>query len=586
MFESLLIEFLQNRFTESILENFEDKLTAEQAIADVAVCQEEIFGHYQCNSALKLAKILKDNPKKIADKIIFSLNQKEDDKNIFSKVEIAEPGFINLTLTEDFISSILNKMIFDTKLGAKKIVKINKIIVEFSSPNIAKELHVGHLRSTIIGDALANLFEFLGYEVLRLNHIGDWGTQFGMLINYLKKFEPRVLTLEKKADLSTLTTWYKKARKLFDTDPKFKKDSQLEVVKLQSQEKEAMDAWKIICNISKKAFDEIYDLLDIKLVERGESYYNDDLPLIVEDLEKKNMIEISNNAKCVFLEGYKNREGNPMPVIVQKSDGGYNYDTTDIAAFRNRCQIEKADRILVVTDSGQSLHFEMVYNLVVKAKYLDPNKTRFDHVTFGVVLGKDKKKFKTREGETVKLIDLINSAIDHAKKVLKKRLKDQNNLQESAKKLAISAIKYADLSNHRQKDYVFSYEAMLSLEGNTVAFLFYSYVRILSIKRKVNEDIDLLLQTAKINLKHPSEITLGFYLVRFSEVLEMMTKDLLPNRLTDYLYELAKQFNIFFRDCRVQGSEEQNSRLLLCYLTEKIFKAGFDILGLKPLDKM
>lgn len=588
MFDTFFIDFLQNRITEAILKTFEEKLSSSESVAEVAVCQDENFGHYQCNSSLKLSKILKENPRKIAEQIISNLDVLEEGQEIFSKIEIAGPGFINLTLSPEFLSTILNKILKDPKLGAKKIDHPQTIVVEFSSPNIAKELHVGHLRSTIIGDAIARLFEFLGHRVIRLNHIGDWGTQFGMLINYLKKYQPKILSKENNADLMTLTLWYKEARKLFDSDPTFKKESQLEVVELQSGNKQALDAWKIICDISREAFEEIYSLLDVKLIERGESFYNNDLPVIVNDLEKKGLIEISGGAKCVFIEGFKNRDGNPLPVMVQKSDGGYNYDTTDIAAFKHRCQVEHADRIIIVTDSGQSLHFEMIYPLVVKAGYLDPNKTKFDHVTFGVVLGEDKKKFKTREGETTKLIDLLNKAIEHAKKILKERLTDVDEkvLNENAKNLGISAIKYADLSNHRLKDYVFSYDKMLSLEGNTAAFLFYSYVRILSIKRKVFENFDKLLKTTEIEIKHPSEISLGAHLIRFPEVLELMTRDLLPNRLTDYLYELATKFNIFFRDCQVIGSTEQNSRLVLCHLTQMILKAGFDILGLKPLNRM
>ncbi len=584
--KTYLLGFLQNRLTESILKSFDEILDAKLSIADVAVCSQE-FGHYQCNSALKLAKVLKENPRKIADKIVNNLNVKENLKDIFSKIEIAGPGFINLTLAEDFISDVLNDNMNDPKLGAKKLEKKQKIIVEFSSPNIAKDLHVGHLRSTIIGDSLAKLFEFLGHDVLRLNHIGDWGTQFGMLINYLKKHQPKILSKEETADLVVLTKWYKEARKLFDSDSEFKKQSQLEVVNLQKKEATAINAWNIICEISKAAFREIYQLLDIQLEERGESFYNDELPLIVKDLEDKKLIEISDGAKCVFIEGFKNREGNPLPVMVQKSDGGYNYDSTDIAAFKHRCEIEKANRIIIITDLGQSLHFQMIYPLVVKAKYLDPNITKFDHVTFGVVLGADGKKFKTRSGETERLIDLLYEAVNHAKKILKDRLDtDNETLEKYAVNLGISAIKYADLSNHRQSDYIFSYDKMLSLEGNTAAFLFYSYVRILGIKRKIDSDIDRIIKSSKINLKHPSEVSLGIHLARFSEVLEMMSRDLLPNRLCDYLYELATRFNVFFRDCRVEGTIEQNERLALCEYTSKVMKKSFDILGLKPLDKM
>ncbi|NGX32413.1 MAG: Arginine--tRNA ligase [Candidatus Anoxychlamydiales bacterium] len=588
MINGLLIDFLQNRLTEAILKSFEGSLTTKDALADIAICLDENFGHYQCNSALKLAKLLKENPKKIAETIISNIDLLEDEKEIFSEIKIAGPGFINLKLNSDFLACVLNKNQFDPKLGIKKIIKPKKIIVEFSSPNIAKELHVGHLRSTIIGDSIARLFEFLGEDVLRLNHVGDWGTQFGMLIHYLKSHQPKIISKEKKADLTTLTTWYKEAKKLFDEDPDFKKKSQLEVINLQAKEKTAIEVWEIIYDISREAFNEIYNLLDIKITERGESFYNDDLPLIVKDLEKKGLIKESNGAKCVFIEGFKNREGNPLPIMVQKSDGGYNYDTTDIAGFKHRCEVEKADRIIIVTDSGQALHFQMIYPLVVKAKYLDPNKTKFDHVTFGVVLGEDKKKFKTRSGETEKLIDLLYKAVDHSRKILKERLKDldKKTLDEYAINLGISAIKYADLSNHRIKDYTFSYEKMLSLEGNTAAFLFYSYVRILSIKRKVNEDVEKLLKTDEIELKHPSEVSLGFHLIRFAEVLELMARDLLPNRLTDYLYDLATKFNVFFRDCKVMDALEQNSRLLLCHMTQKVLKAGFDILGLKPLDRM
>ena len=583
----LLIDFLQNRLTEAILKSFEKEIISEDSKADVAKCLQEDFGHYQCNSALKLAKILKKNPRDVAKMIIENIDTKEDQKNIFSKIEIAGPGFINMSLDKSFLSNLLNKINNDNRLLAFDDHKKHKVIVEFSAPNIAKQLHVGHLRSTIIGDSIARLFEYLNFDVLRLNHIGDWGTQFGMLIIYLKKYKPKVLTKEEKADLSTLTEWYKEARKLFDSDEKFKKESQLEVVNLQSKEKTAYGAWKIIYEISRQAFEEIYELLDIKLIERGESFYNDDLPTVIKELEEKKLITVSDGAKCAYIEGFQNREGNPLPIIVQKSDGGYNYDTTDIAAFRHRCKVEKADRIIIVTDSGQALHFQMLYPLVVKAGYLDPNKTRFDHVTFGVVLGEDKKKFKTREGETTKLIDLLTKAVDHAKKILKEKLDlDDKTLNEYAKRLGISAIKYADLSNHRIKDYVFSYDKMLSLEGNTAAFLFYSYVRILSIKRKVNLDLNKIITTDKIELQHPSEISLGFHLARFQEVIDLMQKDLLPNRLADYLYELATRFNLFFRDCRVEGTSEQNSRLLLSFLTEKTLKMGFDILGLMPLDRM
>jgi arginyl-tRNA synthetase len=576
---------LQEKATNAIKKAFANQLNEVDLTAEVTQTQASTHGHYQCNNALKLSKILKKNPREIANLIIE--NFEKDD--IIEKIEIAGPGFINLFISNKFLSQDLQKVYGDPHYGISMPGEKKKIIVEYSSPNIAKELHVGHIRSTIIGECLARLFEFLGYDVLRLNHIGDWGTQFGMLIAYMKKFEPEVLEGKKEADLTALTNWYKASKKLFDEDAQFKKTAQLEVVNLQSGKEDAIKPWEIICDISKKAFYEIYDLLDVKIQERGESFYNPYLKGIVKDLEKKGLIEISDGAKCIFIEGYKNREGNTLPVMVQKSDGGFNYDTTDIAAFQHRVVDEKADRIIVVTDSGQSLHFKMVYEAVVRAGYLDPKKVRFDHVTFGLVLGKDGKKFKTRSGKTEKLIDLLNEAILRAKDIIKE--KNPNLLNEEldnlAKVIGIDAIKYADLSSYRLKDYVFSYDKMLQFEGNTAPFLLYSYVRIKGIKRKYQgSDLEKVLETSKIEITHPSEFDLGLHLRRFSETLNSVKKDLLPNRLCDYLFELAEKFNAFFRDCQVIGSKEEKSRLLLCDLTEKILKQGLHILGLHTVERM
>ena len=410
-----------------------------------------------------------------------------------------------------------------------------------------------------------------------------------MLISYMKDFAPDVLKGCEKADLTELTKWYKASKKLFDENEEFKKKSQLQVVALQSGEKDAKHSWKIICDISRIAFEEIYNLLNIKINERGESYYNPFLPDVVKDLEEKHLIEMSDGAKCVFIEGFKTRDKKPLPVIVQKSDGGFNYDTTDIAAFKNRCLVEKSDRIIVVTDSGQSLHFQMVYALCVKAKYIDPKKTRFDHVTFGLVLGSDGKKFKTRSGKTEKLIDLLQEAINRAKKIIliKNPEISEVELEKLAKVIGIGAIKYSDLSSYRLKDYQFSYDKMLKFEGNTYPFLLYSYVRIKGIKRKLNDkNIEKILKEASMDLNHRSEISLALHIVRFLEIVQNFSKDLLPNRLCDYLYEFAEKFNAFFRDCQVIGSKDEKSRLLLCDLTSKIFEKGFQILGLETVDRM
>ncbi len=579
-----LIEILEKKATEAIEKAFSSRLEKVDQIAEVAPCQHEKFGHYQCNSALKIAKILQMAPKKVAEEILGHF----EEKPLVQKTEIAPSGFLNFWIDPLVLSKDLDGMLRDNTLGIELPQKKEKIVVEFSSPNVAKELHVGHLRSTIIGDSLARLFEFLGHDVIRLNHIGDWGTQFGMLIAYLRIYAPRVLQGQEKTDLSHLMEWYKASKKLFDQDPLFKKEAQLQVVQLQSGNPEALKAWQEICEISRRAFQEIYKLLDVQITERGESFYNPFLKEMVDDLEKKNLITISDGAKCIFLEGFQNREGKPLPIIVQKSDGGFNYDTTELAAFRHRTQVEKADRIIIVTDSGQSLHFRMIEKAATLAGYLDPKKTRFDHVTFGLVLGPEGKKFKTREGETEKLLDLLQEAIDHAKSLLMERLApvEKEELGEIAQALGIGAVKYADLSSHRSKDYAFSYEKMLKFEGNTSAFLLYAYVRIIGIKRKTNADIEKIAALSHIQLEHPSEVALGLHLRRFPEVLQAMSRDLLPNRLADYLYHLAEKFNAFFRDCRVEGTLEENQRLLLCELTAEILKEGLYILGLKTVPRM
>lgn len=553
---------------------------------EITISTQPQFGHYQCNNALKLAKELKKSPRDVAKEIVAAWEKLPDYASMIEKLEIAGPGFINIFLKTSFLSDQITKVLHDSRLGVPFPHHLQRVIVEFSSPNIAKELHVGHLRSTIIGDCLARLFEFLGHDVLRLNHIGDWGTQFGMLIAYMRQEVPEVLEGKQSTDLPTLMGWYRASKKRFDEDAAFKKEAQLQVVKLQGGDEVALAAWQMICDISRKAFQEIYALLDIKLVERGESFYNAYLPEVVADLEKRGMIVVSDGAKCIYLEGYKGRDDTPLPIIIQKSDGGYNYDTTDMAAIRHRVETEKADRVIVVTDAGQSLHFEMIFKAAEKAGYLDRSKVRVDHVPFGVVLGPDGKKFKTRSGDTEKLIDLLLEAVTQAEKILKERLPElsEKELHHTATVLGIDAIKYADLSSHRIKDYSFSYERMLRFEGNTAAFLLYAYVRMRSIQRKVGKDISALKEP--ITLEHPTEIDLALHLRQFGETLDAVAEELLPNRLADYLYTLAEKFHAFFRDCRVEGTSQENSRLLLCEVAARILYQGLQILGLKTLERM
>lgn len=572
-----LIDFIKNTLRSAALKAL-PSIPPEQLEIEITPATQEKFGHYQCNSAMKWSKLLKQPPREIAQQVLDHL-----ERGPFSLVELAGPGFINLTLSKEFLSKHLNESLRDPHLGVGRPFENKRVLVEFSSPNIAKEMHVGHLRSTIIGDALARLYEFLGYNVIRLNHVGDWGTAFGMLIAYMQKEAPEVLSGKKETDLPTLMGWYKASKARFDADEAFKTESRLAVVKLQGGDPEALRAWEIICEVSRKAFEEVYAILDIKLTERGESFYNPMLPEIVADLEKKGLVTISDGAKCVFHEGIR------IPLMVQKSDGGYNYDTTDMAAMLHRVEEEKADRIIVVTDAGQSLHFDLVRRTAEKAGYLDPKKVRFDHVPFGVVLGPDGKKFKTRSGDTEKLIDLLNAAVEEAKKILQQRESDMppKEMDKLAHILGIDAVKYADLSCNRISDYVFSYERMLRFEGNTAAFILYSYVRINGIKRKVGlTDIQPLLKGNQISLEHPSEIQLGLHLLRFSDTLQAMAEDLFPHYLTEYLYDLAQKFNAFFRDCRVEGATEQNSRLLLCEISAQIMREGLKILGIQTVERM
>lgn len=575
---------VQESLTQVINDCFSEQLETPLIPESVEVTQatQPEFGHYQTNFAMKMSRILKQNPRQIADSLVQAFERAGSD--FIEKIEVKGPGFINIFLALNCLEEGLNALYLDKRVGIGAPKKKEKVIVEFSSPNVAKELHVGHLRSTIIGESIARLFEFLGHDVLRLNHIGDWGTQFGMLIHYLKTKEPDVLLGKQDADLSELMGWYRSAKALFDEDPAFKKASQEQVVALQGGEEVARAAWERICAISSKGFNQIYSLLDVTGQERGESFYNDLLPKMVALFEEKGLVTISDGAKCVFLDGFKNKEGDPLPLILQKSDGGYNYATTDVAALYHRVTEEKADRIIYVVDGGQSLHFQMIFAACRKAGILT-DRVRATHVPFGVVLGEDGKKFKTRSGKTEKLIDLLNEAIRRASGALRERMEDPDEaeVKRLGTILGLDAIKYADLSCHRIKDYVFSYDKMLQFEGNTAAYLLYSYVRIQGIKRKVGGEVD---KSAKIELEHPSEQALGLHLLQLGESLAMMDKDLLPNRLTDYLYLLAERFHAFFRDCHVQGSEKQASRLKLCEITSRILERGLNILGMQTIDRM
>ena len=547
------------------------------------------FGDFQCNIALPLAKTLGEKPRAIAEKIVAAV----DLSNICEPLEIAGPGFINLKLTNNYLVSQIKIIQNDPRLGVEKITEPERTIVDFSSPNIAKEMHVGHLRSTIIGDAIARVLEFRGYDVLRLNHVGDWGTQFGMLITYLKEVYPDALTTADALELGDLVSFYKQAKVRFDSDETFKKISQQAVVKLQAGDPESLKAWTLLCEQSRREFQIIYNLLDINLTERGESFYNAFLPAVVSELDDAGLLVEDDGAKCVFLEGFSNKEGNPLPLIIQKSDGGYNYATTDLAALNYRINQDKASRIIYVTDAGQANHFTQFFQVAKRASILT-EKTTVVHVPFGLVKGEDGKKLKTRSGDTVRLKDLLNEAVKRSHQDIETRLMEESRqetpefIDNVAQVVGIAAVKYADLSQNRTSDYVFSYDKMLSLQGNTAPYLIYAYARIKSISREGKIDFSNLGENASIIFQELSELELAKDLLKLSEVIKEVESSLLPNRLCDYLYELSKKYNKFYENCPVLKAEEpiRTSRLILCDLTARTLQLGLSLLGISVLERM
>ena len=583
---SLLYQ-LKNHFNEALVTAFGTEMAGVDPL--VVLASNPKFGDYQSNVAMSLTKKLGEKPRSIAQKIVENLNITE----MCEAPEIAGPGFINLTIKPAYLEAQLSAIEKDDRLGVETAQPPQKVVVDFSSPNIAKEMHVGHLRSTIIGDCIARILEFRGHDVLRLNHVGDWGTQFGMLITYLREVYPEALTTADALDLGDLVSLYKKAKIRFDEDEKFKETAREEVVKLQSGEEDTRHAWKLLCDQSRREFQVIYDRLDIKLNERGESFYNPFLSGVVEDLEKQGLLEESDGAMCVFLEGFTNKAGDRLPLIVQKSDGGYNYATTDLAALRYRIASDSADRIVYVTDSGQSNHFAGVFQVAKRADFL-PENVEVVHVPFGLVLGEDGKKLKTRSGETVKLRDLLDEAVDRAGKDLKSRLLEEDRSESDefidnvGKVVGIDAVKYADLSQNRTSDYKFSYDKMLDLKGNTAPYMLYAYVRVQGISRKGNIDFDNLGEDIKIILQEEEELVLAKHILQLSDILVEVERDLLPNRLCDYLYELSKKYNQFYDRCPVLQAEDpvKTSRLVLSDLTARTLKLGLSLLGIHVLERM
>jgi len=561
---------------------------------------------YQCNSAMPISQKLGLAGKKIpspevAKLIVQNLPQHE----IFDKIDYSGPGFINITISAGFVSKQIRNLL--TK-GVQPPNVLNlvgnsannsgnkrpRVVIDFSSPNIAKEMHVGHLRSTIIGDSLARLLEYVGFDVLRLNHLGDWGTQFGMLIAHLQDQYPDYKT--KSPPIGELLSFYKASKKRFDEEPAFKQRAYDLVSKLQSYDADITHAWQLICEVSRRDFEYIYKELDVKIIDRGESFYQSRMIEVVKELESKNLLKLEDGRQVMFLPDIE------VPMTIVKSGGGYTYDTSDMATIKQRLDEEKADWIIYVIDMGQALHMQSVFAGAKAAGWTQGRNARIDHVGFGVVLGEDGKKLKSRSGETIRLRDLLDEGLERSKKKLHDKGRDTvltaEELVKAQKSVAYGCIKYADLSHNRTSDYIFSFDRMLDDRGNTAAYLLYAYTRIRSIARTANVDektLQSLLPKTELNFDiEERELKLAKCILKYPDVMTRVLDELLMHGLCEYMYQLATAFTDFYDRCycvekdKVTGEILQihYRRIFLCEATANVLKQCFEILGIKPLERM
>lgn len=545
------------------------------------------FGDYQANGIMSVAKKLGLPPRQLAEQVLTHL----DLSPIANKVEIAGPGFINIFLAPEWLASQAKIALADAKLGVTPAVK-QTIVVDYSAPNVAKEMHVGHLRSTIIGDAVVRTLEFLGHHVIRANHVGDWGTQFGMLIAYLEKME------NEHADnmsLSDLEAFYRAAKQHYDQDPEFAERARNYVVKLQGGDEYCRAMWRKLVDVTMYQNILTYKRLNVTLTVddvMGESLYNSMLPGIVADLKAKGLAVQSDGATVVYLDEFKNKEGEPMGVIIQKNDGGYLYTTTDIACAKYRYETLKADRVLYYIDSRQHQHLMQAWTIVRKAGYV-PESVTLEHHMFGMMLGKDGKPFKTRSGGTIKLSDLLDEAIENADAKLHALIMDKNpdmsedELRSVINAVGIGAVKYADLSKNRTTDYIFDWDNMLALEGNTAPYMQYAYTRVASIFKRAGIEENSL--TGDLQLVDDREKALATRLLQFEETLYAVAREGTPHTMCSYLYDVAGLFSGFYENCPILNHDDQairNSRLQLAALTARTLKQGLDTLGIETVERM
>jgi len=545
--------------------------------------RDKSHGDFATNLALLLAKPAKSNPRALAEAIIAALPEND----IIAKADIAGPGFINFSVSQQQLLAQLEAAYADTKLNVAVATQPQRIVIDYSSPNLAKEMHVGHLRSAIIGDAVARVQEFLGHTVIRQNHVGDWGTQFGMLLAHMEELDSKEAELE----LSNLETFYKAAKKRFDESETFAARARELVVALQSGDAYCNKLWQQFIDVSLTHCQEVYDRLGVKLTRAdvmAESAYNDDLAQVVKDLDAQGLLVEDQGAKCVFLDEFKNKEGDPLPIIVQKTGGGFLYATTDLAAVRYRQNVLKADHVMYFVDQRQGLHFQQIFTLAKKAGFAAAD-LQLDHYGFGTVMGKDGRPYKSRDGGVTKLADLLDEAERRALDLLQQKNTglDANAQAHIAKVVGISSVKYADLSKNRTSDYIFDWDTMLSFEGNTAPYLLYAYTRVNSMFLKAGLNPAEL--SGELRLDDDREIALANQLVRFNEILESVANKAMPHFLCGYLFELAGLFSSFYEACPILSNEDEiqrQSRLKLAALTAKTLQQGLELLGIPTLEKM
>ncbi len=543
---------------------------------EVVPATDARFGDYQSNTALVLAKQRGENPRKLAQQIIERL-----DVSAWSEPpSVAGAGFINFTLKREVVAQRVAQLLFDERLGVPLVETPHRIVVDFGSPNVAKPMHVGHIRSTVLGDALARIARFLGHNVIRDNHIGDWGTQFGMVIYGWKHLLNReALAYDPIAELVRI---YKETNELGKADEAVREACRQELVRLQNGEEQNLRIWRECVALSMKEFDSAYEILDIHYdIQRGESFYNDRLPGVVERLRKSGLAEISEGAVCVFFRDIP--ELADRPAIIQKSDGGYNYATTDIATIDYRLNDLGADTVWIVTGAPQQLHFKQIFEIARREGYT----ADFRHITHGSILGEDRKLMKTRSGDNVPLRELLDEAIGRAEKIVAEKNPDlpPDEKRAIAQTIGIGAVKYADLSQYRMTDYVFSWDRMLALQGNTAPYLQNAYVRIRSIFRKAGGEF---CPPDELDLREPTELALAKRLTQFAEIAPQVLNDFRPNLLANYLFELANLFHAFYEACPVLKADEpaRATRLALCELTARILQCGLQLLGIGVPEKM